>query len=194
MKFNFIDYLQNKASTEEDVKFAYVKEFDIPFSTKDRNDCVTENTLFEFKYQKNFENHTAIAKILAQSFYYIHRSKYGDTDASVPIFLVVADRNEAMIFPVDDLKDSYLNSDYDWTRAPSNPDPKLIEDLSKSHLVTQKIYKIQEEEDLEIFRELLGNAFAAKGLVIDEKIITDTNFERVFEHWKRIWNGDFGWD
>ena len=51
-KFNFIQYMSEVAETEDDVRHAYVKEFDLPFSTKNKNDCRTDGILFEFKYDK----------------------------------------------------------------------------------------------------------------------------------------------
>ena len=54
-KGTFIKEL-NKATTEEEVKFAYVKEFKIKFSAAYKQDLYTPQILFEFKYDKNFEN------------------------------------------------------------------------------------------------------------------------------------------
>ena len=44
-KFNFIQYMSEVAETEDDVRHAYVKEFDLPFSTKNKNDCRTDGIL-----------------------------------------------------------------------------------------------------------------------------------------------------
>ncbi|HAW82307.1 MAG TPA: hypothetical protein DCX27_22960 [Balneola sp.] len=66
------------AKTEETVKAIYAKYFKIDYDTADKHDLYTPQVLFEFKYDKNFQNLKALATILAQSLYYIRRLKYGE--------------------------------------------------------------------------------------------------------------------
>jgi hypothetical protein len=67
-----------KASTEEDVKTAYLKYFELESSTKDRHDTYTKEILFEFKYDVNFDNIGQRAKVLAQALYYVRELKYSE--------------------------------------------------------------------------------------------------------------------
>ena len=85
------------AKTEETVKAIYAKYFKIDYDTADKHDLYTPQVLFEFKYDKNFQNLKALATILAQSLYYIRRLKYEDTQKTIPYFLCLADKNEASL-------------------------------------------------------------------------------------------------
>lgn len=118
--FNFISYLKTAAKTEEDVKFAYVKKFNIPFSTKHKNDCRTDNTLFEFKYNKNLSNEKKFAEVLAQSFYYIYRAKYGPVEDIIPSYIILADIDEVIIIPINKVNVFYSDPSFDWDRVRIN--------------------------------------------------------------------------
>ena len=57
------------AATEEAVKAAYAKFFNIKYDTSDHHDLYTKQVLFEFKAEKNLSNLKALATILAQALY-----------------------------------------------------------------------------------------------------------------------------
>ena len=83
--------------TEEDVKHAYARYFDLDYDTAQHNDLYTKQVFFEFKFNKNFHNLKVRATTLGQTLYYIRRLKYGgDGDRPVPYQLCMADQNEAM--------------------------------------------------------------------------------------------------
>ena len=65
----------NKAKTEEDVKYAYSSR---------QHDLYTTQILFEFKFDKKFQNKKILAEILAQALCYVHKLKYGITDKKIP--------------------------------------------------------------------------------------------------------------
>ena len=50
---NFFNSIE-KGKTEEDIKQAYAKYFDISYDTSDRHDLYTPRVLFEFKFDKHF--------------------------------------------------------------------------------------------------------------------------------------------
>ena len=86
------------AHTEEEVKFAYAKYFDLDYDTSHRHDLYTKQVFFEFKSNKNFHNLKARSSIIAQTLYYIRRLKFGgEAEQPVPYQLCMADQNEAMI-------------------------------------------------------------------------------------------------
>jgi len=66
------------AATEEEVKFAYAKYFNLDYDTKLRHDLYTQHVFFEFKSNKNFHNLKVRASVLAQTLYYIRRFRYNE--------------------------------------------------------------------------------------------------------------------
>jgi hypothetical protein len=191
---NFVISL-NDGRTEEDIKNAYAKHFNIKYDTSDRHDLYTPSVLFEFKYDKNLENLKQRATILAQTLYYVHRLKFGETDKQIPPILCLADKNEAILTETLLWKD--FSSDevekYDWDLAPSIPDENLISDLmAAKELRHIHIYKIQNEKEYDLFSEKLnGYLDNQQNLPIgDKKLITEANFEAVYAYW----NENFGED
>ena len=126
----FKDRLE-KATTEEVVKAAYAGYFKIKYDTSYHHDLYTQQVLFEFKSDKNFQNLKAIAAILAQSLYYIRRLKYIEVEKVIPFFICLADKNEASITETRKWSTYISNDTYDWERPASKPDPRLIDHLEK---------------------------------------------------------------
>jgi hypothetical protein len=186
-KFDFISYLTNEAGTEEDVKYAYVNRFKIEFSTKNKNDLRTDGILFEFKYDKPMRKGVELAKIIAQSFYYVHRCLYGQVMASVPKYIVLADKNEAAIILSDTWKELFTPLTYDWRRAPSSPDQKLI-DAVEDHpeFKNIKVYDLTQSQEYGFFATSLENALKDEDILITPGFVTLENFEEVFVHWKSM--------
>jgi hypothetical protein len=184
MKFNFLKYLST-ATEEEDVKYAYVKEYDLPFSTKDKNDLRSDGILFEFKYDKPMTKGDHLARTIAQAFYYVHRSLFGQVLATVPKYIVIADKNETAIFLSEGWKDVYSRIDFDWRRAPSSPDQKLVNAV-EDHAGYKDIhvYDIEQPSELALFSTALGKALEDKDILVDPSHVTLDNFEKVFEHWR----------
>ena len=177
------------AKTEETVKAIYAKYFKIDYDTADRHDLYTPQVLFEFKYDKNFQNLKAIATILAQTLYYVRRLKYEDVQKTIPYFLCLADKNEASITETNKWSNYYSNDIYDWERPPSKPDPKLIDHLVKEPETGKiHIYRINLKGEHSAFKKNLENALNPQMIMDfgDKKIINEENFEAVFDHWKNI--------
>lgn len=188
-KGNFIRELQ-KAKTEEEVKFAYVKEFKIKFSAAYKQDLYTPQVLFEFKYDKNFENIKTRAEILAQSLYYIHRLKYGATDQAIPSIICIADKNEVCFTETEVWKDFYtdIEEKYDWDVAPSHPDKILVSDIYANIEIRKiHVYKLEQEHEYENFKLRLTNYLTPQIKLAfgDKKLITENNFEGVYNYWEQ---------
>ena len=189
MKYEEFKNKLKSAKTEETVKAIYAKYFKIDYNTADKHDLYTPQVLFEFKYDKNFQNLKALATILAQTLYYIRRLKYEDTEKTIPFFLCLADKNEASITETNKWSSYYSNGTYDWGRPPSNPDPKLIDHLVKEP-ETRKlhVYRINLKGEHSSFKKNLDNALNPQMIMDfgDKKVINEENFEAVFDHWKNI--------
>ena len=180
-----------KAKTEDDVRYAYAKAYDINFDSSDKHDLYTPQILFEFKYDKNFENAKAKATILAQALYYIRRLKFGITDKPIPPVICIADVNEAAFTDTLTWKEFYTDTaeKYDWDVAASNPDAKLIADIYATEALRSiHIYKIQLEHEYQSFSEKILNYLNPQTKLAfgDKKIITEDNFEEVYKYWEHL--------
>ena len=181
-----------KARTEEDVKNAYANHFNIQYDTSERHDLYTSQVLFEFKYDKNMLNLKVRATVLAQNLYYVNRLKYGVTKKAIPAFLCLADVNKAIITETIKWKKFYSDAEnYDWDLAPNIPDKRLVDKLIDDEaFLNLHVFNIDSEQDYAAFNEKLSTYLnpQQKFDFLDKKIITEENFENVFEYW----NGIFG--
>lgn len=183
-KFNFNSYLA-QATEEEEVKYAYVKQFNLPFCTKNRNDNRALGILFEFKADKPLTKAGNRAKVIAQSLYYIYRAFTGQVLDTIPKYIVIADKNGAGVLFSNDLKELYSSADYDWRRQPSSPDSKLVDAVEK-HPICGSVHIYDIVGELSQFSTALNNALADKDTLVERKLVTLENFEDVFEHWKGV--------
>lgn len=179
------------AHTEEEVKFAYAKYFDLDYDTSHRHDLYTKQVFFEFKCNKNFHNLKVRASVLAQTLYYIRRLKFGgDAEQPVPYQLLMADQNEAVITETVRWKDFYTDAEgkYDWDLAPSSPDPDLIDALASTPALKNiRVYDVQNESAFEIFSSKLKLQLDPQQLLWgDKKVVTEQNFEEVFKYWNDV--------
>ncbi|KAB8331232.1 hypothetical protein SD80_027320 [Scytonema tolypothrichoides VB-61278] len=152
--FNFIRALL-ESENEEEVKAAYVRQFSLPVKTGKRHDLTVNNVLFEFKYSVNFKNLEVAAKVVAQAIYYIHRLFQAGEEQEIS-HLIIADKDEAIIFKTLDFEDFYKSTAYDWVGyRPSSPDPKLVNHIKQSRLIeSSRVYSITNEDDLSVFTNL----------------------------------------
>lgn len=178
-----------KSTQEDEVRSIYATYFKIKYNTSNRHDLYTPQVLFEFKQDKNFQNLKALATILAQSLYYIRRLKYIEVEKVIPFFICLADKNEATITETRQWSTYYTNDSYDWERAASKPDPKLIDHLVKEPETGKlHVYLVIKKQEHETFKKNLDNALNPQMILDfgDKKVINEENFEAVFEHWKSI--------
>ncbi|MGB5959772.1 MAG: hypothetical protein WBG73_03850 [Coleofasciculaceae cyanobacterium] len=154
-EFNFISALLG-ATNEEEVKAAYIREFSLPVKTQERHDLVVDKVLFEFKYSVKLKDIEVAAKVVAQAIYYINRLfKKGRINEAE--YLIVADKDEAIIFKVTEFQLFYESDEYEWNNfRPSSPDPKLIEAVKNSKILeANRVYQVAYQEDLHLFSSRL---------------------------------------
>ncbi|MEQ9062789.1 MAG: hypothetical protein RIE58_01340 [Vicingaceae bacterium] len=179
----------SQASTEETVKAIFSQYFKIKYNTADSHDLYTPQVFFEFKFDKNFDNLKALATILAQTLYYVHRLKFEDTEKMIPHFICVADKNEAALTETNIWSNYYSSDAYDWERAPSRPDPLLIDHLIKEPQTNNiHVYNIINKGEHVTFQKRLSECLNPQIKLDfgDRKVINEENFEAVFAHWKDI--------
>jgi len=181
-KFDFIEYMKTRAVTEEDVKYAYTKKFDLDFSTRNKNDLITDNVLFEFKYDKKLTNEVTRSIVIAQSLIYIHRIKYDNQSDKIPAHFVIADKNEAVIYKTVDFRPIYDSDEFNWDMAASHPPEDLCIAVHNSS-VESLIYNVSDSNELKEFSDRLNKILDSEE-VGDKKVITEYNFDAIFEIWK----------
>ena len=182
-----------QASTEEEVKFAYVNNFKIKFKASKKRDLYTPQILFEFKYHKKMESVPVRSAVIAQTLYYIRRIKYGETRDPLPPFICVADSDEAFFTETSYWKSIYSSDAYDWDCAPSVPDENLVKDISKTDIIRKiNVFNLFEKEGYDFFeRELNSNLAGQMSFdFMDKKEINEYNFVDVYDYWAEIFGED----
>jgi hypothetical protein len=191
----FLDELK-QTSTEEEVKFAYAKNFKIKFRAPKKRDLYTPQILFEFKYHKNLQNVNIRSTIIAQALYYIHRIKFGITKDPLPPIVCIADNKEGFFTETSSWKDIYNSDKYDWDGVfsnPSNPDEKIIRDVSNMEAVRKiNVFSIFEKESYAHFEKELNSHMTGQMSFdfMDKKEINEYNFVEVYDYWAEIFGDD----
>lgn len=188
-KFSSFQKLLLKAKTEEEVKHAYAAHFDLDYDTEFRHDLYSPEIFFEFKFQRSLEKRLARATVLAQVMYYVRRLRLGHADKVVPPVICVADADQAFFTNTSVWKRFYSNDKkYDWELAPSQPDEKLVADISAaSETDAIKVFEVLDEAEFELFSQRLEQ-HRTKQAEFDfrvKKLITEENFEEVFDYWNK---------
>ncbi len=178
-----------KAKTEEEVKHAYAGHFGLNYDTEFHHDLYSPEIFFEFKFSRGLPKREARAAVLAQVIYYVRRLRLGYADKVVPPVLCVADSRQAF-FTETKKWQKYFNNErkYDWELAPSQPDEKLVADLAASpETEAIKVFDLLDESEYELFRQALTHHRAIQ-IEFDfrvKKLITEENFEEVFDYWNK---------
>lgn len=180
-----------KAQTEEDVKNIFARFFGIKYNTADKHDLYTPAVLFEFKYDKNLANIRGRAAVIAQMMYYVRRLKLSNAGKPVPPMLCVADRNETILTPTT-LWHRFFTDDerrYDWDCAASQPDAQLVKDIADSpECAAMHVSSLLNESEFNSFADGLRSLLSGQAALdfAEKKLITEDNFEEVFELWNQI--------
>lgn len=177
------------AQTEEELKFAFVKYFDLPFSTKNRVDLYTEQILFEFKLDENLKNVKILAKTVAQALYYVHRLKFGNDERVISENICVVAKNFAAFFPTEIFSDFYSDrARYDWDLKPSSPCKKLVAALEVADSITRAhVYDLSNFADCLDFEVRMNQTRKRQiSLFKLKKQITEKNFYQIFGVWKNL--------
>ncbi len=180
---------------EEEVKAEFCKFFKMKICALRGIDHYTESVLFEFKFDRNFRAAENIARVLAQTMYYVRLLKYDAalTSYPIPATLCVVDKNEAFFAETKTYQRFYTSQSerYDWDRAPSTPCPHLVEDLLK-HLAHESLpyvydftHPAEEAQFIDKCREHLLAQMTFLPL-LEKKSITEENFLSVFTYWDAL--------
>ena len=187
-KFSSFSKALLKAKTEEEVKHAYAKHFALDYDTEFRHDLYSPEIFFEFKFQRSLERRDARATVLAQVMYYVRRLRLGYADKVVPPILCVADADQAFFTETLRWKKFYGSEKYDWELAPSQPDENLVADLAAAaETEAIQVFEVLDEAEYELFAQRL-ELHRRKQSEFDfrvKKLITEENFEEVFEYWNK---------
>ena len=178
-----------KAKTEEEVKNAYARQFSLEYDTEFRHDLYSPEIFFEFKFLRGLQKRAARAAVLAQIMYYIRRLRLGHAEKVIPPVLCVADSQRAFFTGTIQWKKFYGNeTKYDWELAPSQPDPGLVADLTAFPATEAiKVFEVLDEAEFELFAQRLAQHRTAQA-EFDfrvKKLITEENFEEVFDYWNK---------
>ena len=181
----------DKAKTEEAVKAAWAKCFDLELDTTDDHDLYTEQVLFEFKFERNFDQPAQRAAVLAQLLYYLHRLKLGQSTKGIPASFCLADRRHALVGEVADWRELYTDEAgrYDWDLRPSSPDPLLIAAVqAHTAFVGLHVHHLSQPEEAAFVIDRLAQLFTPQQRLDfgDKKLITEDNFEEVFAYWNEV--------
>src|SRR5665213_1460924 len=187
--FSSLQKLLLKSKTEEEVKHAYAKHFSLDYDTEFRHDLYSPEIFFEFKFQRSLEKRQARAGVLAQVIYYVRRLRLGHADKVVPPVICVANADQAFFTNNSAWTRFYGNGKkYDWEMAPSQPDENLVADIvAAPETEAIKVFEILDEAEYEMFSQRLEQ-HRAKQAEFDfrvKKLITEDNFEEVFDYWNK---------
>ncbi len=178
-----------KAKTEEEVKHTYADHFGLDYDTEFHHDLYSPEILFEFKFSRSLQKRESRAAVLAQVIYYVRRLRLGHADKVVPPVICAADSRNAFFTETKKWKTFFNNeSKYDWELAPSQPDEKLVADLVSCHETNMiKVFDVLNKSEYELFSQQLAHHRATQ-LDFDfrvKKLITEENFEEVFDYWNK---------
>lgn len=131
--------------------------------------------LMEFKKDVNLSLKLDLAKVLAQTIYYIKR--FYETGLIPPTTVFIADRNDCLVIHVNDII-GYLDMDLDWGIAPSDAEkiPELILALMNDEKIRPFVYKANDFKNcIQKVKDLTDN--------VQRKIpVTDDNITKVFRY------------
>ena len=178
-----------KAKTEEEVKHAYAGHFGLDYDTEFHHDLYSPEIFFEFKFSRSLQKRNSRAAVLAQVLYYVRRLRLGYADKIVPPVVCIADGQHAFFTETKTWQKFYDNEGkYDWELAPSQPDEKLVADLAAfAGTEAIKVFNVLDEAEYALFSQHLA-AHRAEQLTLDfrvKKLITEENFEAVFDYWNK---------
>jgi hypothetical protein len=134
--------------------------------------------LMEYKDDLDLQNKANLAKVLAQSIFYI--KKFYDKGIIPPSTIFVADRNECTAIHVNDVID-YLDMDLNWGMAPS-----------QAHIFTDLVLKLIHDENIKPFIFSSNNFTDCIDKLKDltdnvqrKVLVTDKNITDVFQYFRK---------
>jgi hypothetical protein len=162
-----------RATSEEDVKDAYIKALGLKDYSKNLYDIQTKEVWFEAKDGYK----TSSYKMFTQLLHYVKQAM--NKGEHVPPFLCVIDTQKAAIMRTEDVIPLLNNKTIKWGKRASDVTPEALESVSAyigAHFVS---YKIETHEDE--FISTLKNAIKSGEIVRTH--ITPDNLKQVFDKW-----------
>lgn len=178
-----------KTKTEEEVKNAYAKQFNLDYDTEFHYDLYSPEIFFEFKFSRSLHKRNSRAAVIAQVMYYIRGLRLGHADKVIPPIICIADSRQAFFTETLKWKKFYgSESKYDWELPASQPDASLVADLAAFPATEAiKVFDLLDEAEYTLFARQL-ELHRTKQAEFDfriKKLITEENFEDVFEYWNK---------
>lgn len=188
MALRLYDLLQ-PCNKEEEVKSECSKFFKFKINAKKQIDHYTKTVLYEFKYNKNFQNDRLLSSVIAQTLYYIRYLKYGQSIDPIPPYICLLDKKYAAILETKKFKGVYEKEEFDWDRSPSTPDPKLIEAILKIKYIKEiHIYDLSDENEESQFLVKHKSVTDIQPTLFDtdKKCINEDNFLEAYQYWNKL--------
>ncbi|MVN23464.1 hypothetical protein, partial [Mucilaginibacter arboris] len=162
-----------KASSEEDVKDAYIKALGLKEYQKNLIDIQTKEIWFE---AKDTGKHSTY-KMFTQLMHYVQQAL--NKGESIPPFLAVIDTQKAAIMKSEDVLPFLEKKTIKWGKSASGYTPEALDAIS-AHIGTHFVsFKIQSHE--EEFISTIKNAIKNGDIVRIQ--ITPDNLKQVFDKW-----------
>jgi hypothetical protein len=164
-----------KATSEEDVKDAYIKALGLKEFHKGVIDIQTKEIWFEAKANAKISSYAMFTQLM----HYVQVALNKDKGAEVPPFLAVIDTQKAAIMKSADVIPFLEKKTIKWGKSASSYTQEALDTISAhigTHFVSFKIETHEEE-----FISTIKNAIA-KGDIIRTQITPD-NLKQVFDKW-----------
>ena len=162
-----------RATSEEDVKDAYIKALGLKDYSKNLYDIQTKEVWFEAKDGYK----TSSYKMFTQLLHYVKQAM--NKGEHIPPFLCVIDTHKAAIMSTSDVIPLLNNKTIKWGKRASDVTPEALESVSAfigAHFVSYRIETHEEE-----FISTLKNAIESGEIVRTQ--ITPDNLKQVFDKW-----------
>ncbi len=162
-----------KASSEEDVKDAYIKALGLKEYQKNLIDIQTKEVWFEAKHNSNTSSYAMFTQLLHYVQHALNKGEY------VPPFLAVIDTEKAAIMKSADVIPLLEKKTIKWGKSASGYTQEALDAIS-SHIGTYFVsYKIETHE--KEFIEAIKNAIKSGDIIRTQ--ITPDNLKQVFDKW-----------
>lgn len=169
---NLYEKLKN-ASSEEDVKDAYIKALALQRYQKNLIDIQTKEIWFEAKDKSNVTTYAMFTQLLHYVQVALNRGEY------IPPFLCVIDTEKAAIMKTDAALPLLAKKDIKWGKSASNYTQEALDAVSAyigTHFVSFKI-KTHEKEFVETIKTAIKSGYIVRTQ------ITPSNLKQVFDKW-----------
>ncbi|MCX6305628.1 MAG: hypothetical protein NT040_11730 [Bacteroidetes bacterium] len=162
-----------KATSEEDVKDAYIKALGLKEYQKNLIDIQTKEIWFEAKQNAKFSSYAMFTQLMHYVQDALNKGDY------IPPFLAVIDTQKAAIMKSEDVLPFLAKKTIKWGRSASSYTQEALDAIS-AHIGTHFVsFKIETHEDE--FISTVKNAIQ-KGDIIRTQI-TPSNLKQVFDKW-----------